>query len=145
MRAPDPQTLTARSGPVPQCAKRGEAIAFLLVLLSACLNPRPEEFPSNDDMSAVIGTPGSSSGDNNEASGPPVGSEQEDPGYNIIGDGAGSGGSGGDLGQPLPQTPTDDSSSGEGEPAAPDAGADAGAPSAELTGEDTSTEGQAVP
>jgi hypothetical protein len=126
---------------VPQCAKRGKALAFLLVLLSACLNPRPEEFPSNAEVSA-IGTPGSNSGDNNEMSGPPVGSGQEDPGYNIIGDGAGSGG---DLGEPLPQTPAD-SSSGEGEPAAPDAGADAGAPSAELTGaEDTSTEGQAVP
>jgi hypothetical protein len=128
---------------VPQCANRGKPLALLLVLLSACLNPMPEEFPSNEDGVSVIGTPGSSTGGNDEAGGRPIVTDGQSGPGDILGGGAGTGGSGGDLGPPLPEAPTN--TSGEGEPAAPDAGpADAGAPSA--TGaDDTSTEGEAVP
>jgi hypothetical protein len=134
MPAPDPQTLAPRSGLVPQCAKRGKPLACLLVLLSACLNPMPEEFPSNDDAVPVIGgVPGSSPTGSDEANGSPIiVPDQSGPG-DIFGGGAGTGGSGGNIGPPLSEAPTN--TSGEDEPAAPDAGpADAGAPSAEATG-----------
>jgi hypothetical protein len=141
MPAPDPQTLAARSGLVPQCAKGGKPFALLLVLLSGCLNPMPEEFPSNDSLVPDIGEPETTT--NEQADGPPTLPNPNDPG-DLLGDGAGSGGSGGNASPPLTQSPT--GADGESEPAAPDAGADAGAPSPEATGtDDTSPEGEATP
>jgi len=58
MPAPDPQTMALRSGIVPQCAKRVRLLALGLFLLTACLNPMPEEFPSNDGDAVVTGIPG---------------------------------------------------------------------------------------
>jgi hypothetical protein len=140
MPTPDPQTLAPRSGLVPQCAKGGKPLALLVILFSACLNPMPEEFPSNDDGVPVIGEPGSSSDANDEANGAPIVPEQNSGPGDIFGGGAGSGGSGGNVSSPLPQSPS--GNDGEVDPAAPDAGADAGAPSAEATGTD---EGETTP
>lgn len=59
MPAPDRQTMARRSEVVSQCAKRARLWAILL--LSACLNPRPEELPSNDDGPGLSATPGEGS------------------------------------------------------------------------------------
>jgi hypothetical protein len=142
MPAPDPQTLAARSGLVPQCAKGGKPFVLLLVLFSGCLNPMPEEFPSNDSLVPDIGEPETTTTD--EANGPPTLPNPGDSGE-ILGGDIGTGGSGGNVSPPLTDPPVP-VGNGEGEPAAPDAGADAGAPSAEATGtDDTSPEGEATP
>jgi len=145
MPAPDPQTLAPRSELVPKCAKgakRAKLVALLLLLFSACLNPMPEEFPSNGDV--IVGVPGRGSDD--EANELPIVPDQN-AGPVDFGEGAsgGSGGSGGNATPPATQPPTT-GGDGDGEADAPDAGADAGTPGAAATGtDDTSSEDETDP
>jgi hypothetical protein len=143
MPPPDPQTMARRSGLVPRCAKRARLLALALFPFSACLNPMPEEFPSNDGEPVVTGIPGSGTVNDDESALPTV------PDLNtegdIFGGAGGSGGTGGNVAPPATQPPIT-GSDGTGETEAPDAGADAGASDREATGtEAASPEGETAP
>jgi hypothetical protein len=139
MPAPDPLTLASRSGNVPVRAKRIRLLALALCLFSACLNPMPEEFPSNDEEAIIIG-PGLNGSDD-------VSDRPTVPDQNASGEDFGSaGGSGGTSASGTPPATDSPPIIGGGEAAAPDAGVDAGASSTETTGTETaSPEGETAP
>jgi hypothetical protein len=140
MPTPDRETMAPRSGFEPECARRARLLALALLLLSACLNPMPEEFPSNDDPVNVGGNIDLAPVDD-EANGRPTVPDQDGPGDFGA---AGSGGTGGNVSPPAAQPPLT-GSDGNGESEAPDAGADAGTPSTTGTDDDTSPEGDTAP
>jgi hypothetical protein len=125
MATPKPMARAPRSGGVPVCAI---CLALLGgVALAACLNPMPEEFPSDRDAppsnpvpndALGVGTPGT---DNAMSNG-----------------GAAAGGPGGQSGtngsSPEPSAPPPSTDPGEGLPAGvQDAGVDAAPPSDTVT------------
>jgi hypothetical protein len=129
MPAPDPQTLAARSGVVPRCAKRSRLLALALCLFSACLNPRPEEFPPEGE--AVMVGPGLGGSHDDSVDQPTLPGESSGPDVTV----GGAGGSGTGSGIP-PATQPPANIEGDGEAAAPDAGVDAGAAPEAATGAD---------
>jgi hypothetical protein len=120
---------------VPICAKHVRFLA--LALLGACLNPMPEELPSNDDSVVNNGVSGGSvETDTNER----PSTDDSPPGF------LGEAGSGDSATENPPAQPPEAGSGDQEAPAARDAGADAGAPSVEDTSpEDTSAEGEPIP
>jgi hypothetical protein len=142
MPAPDPQTMAPRSGVAPACARRTRLLALALVLFSACLNPMPEEFPSNDEGAVIIG-PGLNGGNAGDPSDRPTVPDRDDSG-DLLGGADGSGGTSASGSPPATQPPP--VNEGGGEASAPDAGVDAGASSTEAAGtEAASPEGETTP
>lgn len=144
MAAPDQRTMASRSGTGPICAKRAKLLPLGLLLVCACLNPMPEEFPSNDGPEVTVGggVTGSVGNDANETpSLPGTSTGSED----FVGESGGSGGASAGSVPPATQPP---SNGADGEAAAPDAGAaDAGPPSVveDTRAEETGDEGDTAP
>jgi hypothetical protein len=136
----DPMTMAQRSELVPHCASRARLWAMLL--LSACLNPMPEEFPSEDGSAVQLGpSAGAGAGEatGNDDGAPTVPDRGQGPDF--VEGGAGTGGSApGDV--PSPTSPPT-GSGGDGELGAPDAGTDAGSFAVDDTGAEAG--GEAAP
>lgn len=139
MPPPDRETMAPRSGLEPECARRARVLALVVLMISACLNPMPEEFPSNGESVSVGGGIDLSPTDDG-ANGRPTVSDQGGPGGFV----EGAGGTGGNVAPPAAEPPIS-GNDGAGEAEAPDAGADAGIPSTTGTDDDTSPEGDTAP
>jgi hypothetical protein len=116
-----------------------------MLLLSACLNPMPEEFPSEDGSAVQLGpSAGAGAGEatGNDDGPPTVPDRGQGPDFSE--GGAGTGGTApGNAPSPSSPPPIDN---GGGEVGAPDAGTDAGSSGLDDTGaEDTGSEGEAAP
>jgi hypothetical protein len=115
MASSERHTRAARSGFVPKCA--GRALWAIALLLAACLNPMPDDFPSSRDTDTPVITPGL--GGASAVEGPPAYA------------GGGGGAAGGNLGEGGAPSSSEPNGLDGGEPDAgpPDSGLpDSGAP-----------------
>lgn len=114
MAAPERRATARRSGVVPTCAAFAAALAYALA--TACLNPMPDDFPSNDESGSA--TDRGSGGSGGSANLIPAA-----PGLNGDGESPGEG--------PSTDAPEPPPPSGGAGAAGPDAGLDAGVESPE--------------
>jgi hypothetical protein len=70
MAAPTHPTRSRRSWFIPACAALG--VALWLVVIEGCLNPRPDDYPSNNNLEGNVEAPDPPGQNDDDCSGNPL-------------------------------------------------------------------------